>query len=183
MEIFNILKIAWSEKVQKKIQTEKSSKICQEKCRKKRKKNTVKHFSVHSSSPSIADALWFGFMFDREKGGKTVFMKLDDLFLCSLQNVFVSPRKMKLLGNAHKYMVECMVEYIFLYLFFIFMLDLHLSPVRKRMVLISHKMFSSPLLQCPLMSGMVHLPSGIFYHSITKMPAYLRALEMTMMLI
>ena len=29
---------------------------------------------------------------------------------------------------------------------------------------------SSPLLQCPLMSGMVHLPSGIFYHSITKIP-------------
>ena len=121
-------------------------------------------------------------MFGREKGGKTVFMKLDDLFLCSWQNVFVSSRKMKLLGNAHKYMVECMVEYIFLYLFFIFMLDLHLSPVRKRMVLISHKMFSSPLLQCPLMSGMVHLPSGIFYHSITKISAFLRYLEMMMIL-
>ena len=41
---------------------------------------------------------------------------------------------------------------------------------------------SSPLLQCPLMSGMVHLPSGIFYHSITKISAFLRYLEMMMIL-
>ena len=38
VEIFNILKIAWSEKVQKKIQIEKLGKICLEKRRKKREK-------------------------------------------------------------------------------------------------------------------------------------------------